>query len=119
MRIRFSIPALVTETIKLASRFGEKKAETTNETELAEIHTRLKTVYMFLNQTIFALTTNGYESETPREEGKSVEGFGKGLLSPSDMALRLYVMAAQNADLNGMEEMAYEFFVQVSWNHSY
>ncbi len=109
--MRFSVPALVMETINLATRYGLKRAEA-EANQRQEIVDRLKTIYMFINQTIFSMTSPDFETDSP-DSPIAVEGLGQGLLAPADMALRLYSFAAQNADMNGLEEVAYEFFVQV------
>ncbi|KAJ3057846.1 Vacuolar protein sorting-associated protein 35, partial [Quaeritorhiza haematococci] len=44
--------------------------------------------------------------------GRGGSKIGHGLMSPPDMALRLFLMAAQSANETGFEEWSYDFFVQ-------
>ncbi|KJA21857.1 hypothetical protein HYPSUDRAFT_41489 [Hypholoma sublateritium FD-334 SS-4] len=84
-RMRFTFPALITSSIKLCRRYKNR------EHEEPEWETKISTVLKFVRQLTFILAT-------------SVEA--------PNIALRLFLLAAQIADECGFEDLAYDFYVQ-------
>jgi vacuolar protein sorting-associated protein 35 len=87
---------------------------------------RLVALFKFIHQTVLSLSRareyfaddedSGplFADDNMRAgSGAGASKVGRGLVSPPDMALRLFLMAAKAADESGHEELSYEFFVQV------
>ncbi|KAJ3300681.1 Vacuolar protein sorting-associated protein 35 [Borealophlyctis nickersoniae] len=116
IRIRFTLPPLVIASIKLARKFRGR----VDEDDSAD--GKLQTLFKFLHQTVSSLARAREHFADDEESGPifrdenplptNTSKIGHGLLAPPDMALRLFLMAAQAADESGFEELAYEFFVQ-------
>ena len=118
IRIRFTLPPLVVASVKLARKYRARFDE--DESTATKLHS----LFTFIHQTVSSLgrarehfaddDESGalFKEDTPSPNNTSK--IGHGLMSPPDMALRLFLMAAQAADEAGYEEVAYEFFVQVS-----
>ena len=84
-RIKFTTPALLTSSIKLARRYKTREHYDDNWS------TQSSALYKFMHSSISALyTRNG----------------------AADLCLRLFVACGQVADQTGFEEVAYEFFAQ-------
>ena len=86
-RIRYTCPALVTASLKLARRYKSREHLDDNW------QSQSSTLYRFMHQTISQMYTR---------------------VSPSaaELCLRLFVSCGQTADQCGFEEFAYEFFAQ-------
>ncbi|KAJ3411993.1 Vacuolar protein sorting-associated protein 35 [Chytridiales sp. JEL 0842] len=119
IRIRFTLPSLVMDSIQLGRKYLYSSIE--KETKSA----RLVVLYKFIHQTVLSLSRAREYFAEDEDSGPifkddharsgsngGMSKIGKGLLSPPDMALRLFLMAAKVADETGHEELAYEFFVQ-------
>ncbi|KAI9362538.1 vacuolar protein sorting-associated protein 35, partial [Zopfochytrium polystomum] len=112
IRIRFTLPALTVDTVQLARKYAVM------ESHIASA--RLTILYKFIHQTLLSLSRAqeftaddlDYGRAAFKDDRSSSAKIGKYLLPPPDMALRLFVLAAQTADLTQHEELAYEFFVQ-------
>ncbi|RKO90980.1 vacuolar protein sorting-associated protein 35 [Blyttiomyces helicus] len=89
IRIRFTLPPLVIASIKLARKYRARQEE-----------------YFADDDDSGPL----FKDENPAPTNSA--HIGHGLMTPPDMALRLFLMAAQAADEAGFEELSYEFFVQ-------
>jgi vacuolar protein sorting-associated protein 35 len=85
-RVKYTTPALVTSSLKLARRY---KAREHFEDDWSSQSSAL---YKFMHNTLSTLYTR-------------VNG-------AADLSLRLFVACGQVADQNGFEEVAYEFFAQ-------
>ncbi|KAI9208650.1 vacuolar protein sorting-associated protein 35 [Polychytrium aggregatum] len=112
LRIRFTLPALTIACIRIATLFSRDGPEDDVTKQ------KLAALYKFIHQTISSLAktpeaiSDDY-GHSPRDDGAgSSSRLGRGLLSPPDMSLRLFVMAAKSTDLHDLEELSYEFFVQ-------
>lgn len=151
VRIRFTIPPLAWQCIRLARHLGRcakrLRASKSDETEDSPAYTltrqTLSELYRFLHVTVATLLkaqesfmddvedggigstldpstllfgTGGSRSVTPTAAMASLSGssFGVGLMSPPDMALRLFLECAKSANETLVEDLAYEFLVQVS-----
>jgi len=111
IRIRFTLPSIVFSSINLANKY-------INSSEPKEtIEPKLSVLFRFINQTISSLNS-------AKENFDDIDAFNlfnrpsikikEGLMSPHDMALRLYLLAAQTADRAGInfENNAYDFYVE-------
>ncbi|KAJ3287207.1 Vacuolar protein sorting-associated protein 35, partial [Blyttiomyces sp. JEL0837] len=121
IRIRFTLPPLVIACVQLGRKFYSHPT-----LDDSAISTRLTTLYKFIHQTVLSLSRareyfsdDDYSGPLFKDDPVSVGSssaatskIGRGLLSPPDMALRLFLMAAKCADQTGHEELSYEFFVQ-------
>lgn len=121
VRIRFSLPPLVISSIKLTQKF--QNLASLDETMK---NSRLTLLYKFIHQTLTSLSrAQEYFSEDDYDYARPLfkddnggrgsmpaSKIGRGLLSPPDVSLRLFLMAAKAADGTAHEELAYEFFVQ-------
>lgn len=87
-RIRTTTPPLITACMKLARKFKLREHYEDNW------ETQSNALYKFMHSALTALHTR-------------VNGAGA-----AEMALRLFCSAGQTADMNGFEEVAYEFFAQ-------
>lgn len=87
-RIRTTTPPLMTASMKLARRFKLREHYEDNW------ETQSNALYKFMHSALSTLYTR-------------VNGSGA-----AEMALRLFCSAGQTADMNGFEEVAYEFFAQ-------
>lgn len=87
-RIKYTTPALITASLKLARRFKAREHYDDNWS------TQSTALYKFVHSMLSALYTR---ISTP---------------STADLCLRLFVSAGQIADQTGHEEVAYEFFAQ-------
>jgi vacuolar protein sorting-associated protein 35 len=85
-RVKFTTPALITSSIKLARRY--KAREHYEDNWLSQS----SALYKFMHSTLSTLYTR-------------VNG-------AADLCLRLFIACGQIADQNGFEEVAYEFFAQ-------
>lgn len=85
-RIKYTTPAIITSTLKLARRY--KSREHYEE----DWQTQSSSLYKFMHNSISALYTR-------------VNG-------TADLCLRLFIICGQVADQTGFEEVAYEFFAQ-------
>lgn len=87
-RIKYTTPALITASLKLARRFKTREHFDDNWS------TQSTALYKFVHSLLSGLYTR---ISTP---------------STADLCLRLFVSAGQIADQTGHEEVAYEFFAQ-------
>ena len=85
-RIKYTTPALITSSLKLARKYKSREHYDDNW------QTQASAVYKFTHNSISALYTR-------------VNG-------AADLCLRLFISCGQVADQTGFEEVAYEFFVQ-------
>ncbi|KAJ9649783.1 retromer complex subunit Vps35 [Coniosporium tulheliwenetii] len=85
-RVKYTTPALITTSIKLARRFKSREHLDDNWS------TQSSALYKFMHSTLSTLYTR-------------VNG-------AADLSLRLFVACGQVADQNGFEEVSYEFFAQ-------
>ncbi|KAI4166250.1 MAG: hypothetical protein LQ342_000136 [Letrouitia transgressa] len=85
-RIRYTTPALLTSSLKLARRYKSREHYDDNW------QSQSSALYKFMHNLISALYTR-------------VNGV-------ADLCLRLFISCGQVADQSGFEEMAYEFFAQ-------
>ncbi|KAF2263796.1 vacuolar protein sorting-associated protein 35 [Lojkania enalia] len=85
-RVKYTTPALVTASLKLARKF--KAREHFDDNWLSQS----SALYKFTHSTISTLYTR--------------------VNSSADLALRLFIGCGQVADQNGFEEIAYEYFAQ-------
>ncbi|KAJ1551781.1 Vacuolar protein sorting-associated protein 35, partial [Cladochytrium tenue] len=118
LRIRFTLPPLVIDSIQLSRRFAALEEPTRSQ--------RLSALFGFIYETVVTLSrAQEYSPDDDDDYGRplfrdSTTGspsssgpkVGRGLLSPPDMSLRLSLLAAKAADEARVEESAYEFFVQ-------
>ncbi len=112
VRQRFTIAPLVFSMLQAADA---KAVEESGGKKLD-----LSVLYRNVNETIGQLNNlkeDYYEDEdavTPREGKRSLRYDKKlrGLKASGEMALRLFLLAADSADMHQQEEMCYEFFVQ-------
>lgn len=114
IRIRFTLPALVIASIRVANQFV-LKFNVKNPSTAAHVQ-----LLKFIHETAVSLSeARDYAVEeaqagaeldggSNRQGGKSTNG----LMPSPDMALRLFLLAAQAADDMNQEELAYEFIVQ-------
>ncbi|KAJ5167928.1 uncharacterized protein N7482_003522 [Penicillium canariense] len=86
-RIRYTTPALVTASIRLARKLKSREHYEDNW------QTQSSALYRFLHQCV----NNLYQRVNP---------------GCADLALRLFVMCGEVADQTGFEEVSYEFFAQ-------
>ncbi|KAF4623926.1 hypothetical protein D9613_001519 [Agrocybe pediades] len=84
-RMRFTLPALITSSIKLCRRYKNR------ENEESDWQTKVSAILKFIRQITSILATT---VEAPT------------------IALRLFLLAAQIADECGFEDLAYDFYVQ-------
>ncbi|KAJ3053033.1 Vacuolar protein sorting-associated protein 35, partial [Rhizophlyctis rosea] len=117
IRIRFTLPPLVVASVKLARKYRARFDEDDSTA------TKLHSLFTFIHQTVSSLG-RAREHFADDDEGGALfkedtaaaptnsNKIGHGLMTPPDMALRLFLMAAQAADEAGFEEVGYEFFVQ-------
>ena len=85
-RIKYTTPALLTSSIKLARKYKSREHYEDNW------ESQLSALYKFMHNSISALYTR-------------VNG-------AADLCLRLFIACGQIADQTGSEEVAYEFFAQ-------
>jgi vacuolar protein sorting-associated protein 35 len=85
-RVKYTTPALITSSIRLARRFKAREHFDDNWS------TQLSALYKFMHSSLSALFMR-------------VNG-------AADLALRLFVACGQVADSTGFEEISYEFFAQ-------
>lgn len=95
------------------------------------ITVKLQSLYKFIHQTVSTLSKarehlneddhshvplfgTSSSSSSSSSDGARGSRIGYGLMSPPEIALRFFLMAAKSADETGFEELAYEFFVQVN-----
>jgi vacuolar protein sorting-associated protein 35 len=111
IRIRFTLPSIVFASINLANKY-------INSTEPRDtIEPKLSVLFRFINQTISSLNSareNFDEIDSFTLFGRPSIKIKDGLMSLHDMALRLYLLAAQTADRAGInfENNAYDFYVE-------
>lgn len=86
-RIRYVIPAIITQTIKLARSYKKREHFDDNW------QTQSAALYRFMHTCISSL----YQRVNP---------------GGSELALRLFVLCGQTADQTGFEQYSYEFFAQ-------
>lgn len=86
-RIKYTIPALITSSLKLARRYKSREHFDDNW------NAQSSTLYRFMHQILTAL----YTRVTP---------------SSAELCLRLFIACGQVADQCGFEEFGYEFFAQ-------
>ena len=85
-RIKFTTPALITSSIKLARRYKSREHYDDNWSSQSSA------LYKFMHAMLSRLLTR--------------------VPSSADLCLRLFVQLGSIADLNGFEEVAYEYFTQ-------
>jgi len=110
IRIRFTLPAIVFSSITLANKY-------INSSEPKDtIDPKLSVLFRFINQTISSLNSarENFDESDFALFGRPNIKIKDGLMSPHDMALRLYLLAAQTADRAGInfENNAYDFYVE-------
>src|SRR5690606_11207826 len=84
-RVRYTTPALITASIKLARRYKRHSAS------YPQWQSTSRSLYSFMHQTLGHLSTR---------------------VGAPDLCLRLNVFCGQVADQTGFEDAAYEFFAQ-------
>ncbi|PPQ78803.1 hypothetical protein CVT25_010672 [Psilocybe cyanescens] len=84
-RMRFTFPALITSSIKLCRRYKNR------EHDEVDWETKVSTILKFIRQLTSILATT---------------------VDAPNIALRLFLLAAQIADECGFEDLAYDFYVQ-------
>ncbi|KAJ3390268.1 Vacuolar protein sorting-associated protein 35 [Lobulomyces angularis] len=128
VRIRFTLPPLIIASIKLARKYGSLRQDSLVSEDDSSITPKLQALYKFIHQTITALlkarenfeleednNTTSLFGETNENFNKAVSGvnkIGSDLMSPPEISLRMFLLAAQSANETGFEELSYEFFVQ-------
>jgi len=110
IRIRFTLPSIVFSSINLANKY-------INSDEPKEsIEPKLSVLFRFINQTISSLNSarENFDENDAMLFGRPNIKIKDGLMSPHDMSLRLYLLAAQTADRAGInfENNAYDFYVE-------
>jgi len=110
IRIRFTLPSIVFSSINLANKY-------INSSEPKEsIEPKLSVLFRFINQTISSLNSarENFDENDAMIFGRPSIKIKDGLMSPHDMSLRLYLIAAQTADRAGInfENNAYDFYVE-------
>jgi len=110
IRIRFTLPSIVFSSIGLANKY-------INSSEPKEsIEPKLSVLFRFINQTISSLNSarENFDENDAMLFGRPNIKIKDGLMSPHDMSLRLYLLAAQTADRAGInfENNAYDFYVE-------
>ncbi|CAK7267731.1 retromer complex subunit Vps35 [Sporothrix epigloea] len=96
-RIRITTPPLITASMKLARRFKAREHYEDNWSS------QLSSLFKFMHgavSTLYQRVTNGGT------------GGGSGSSGGAELALRLFCVCGQTADMTGFEEVAYEFFAQ-------
>ncbi|KAI8854098.1 vacuolar protein sorting-associated protein 35 [Chytridium lagenaria] len=93
IRIRFTLPPLVMNCIQLANKYNSTASIDSISLTMITIPARCL-------------------GDDPIAAGSVARKIGRGMLSPPDMSLRLFLMAAKSADEAGNEDYAYEFVVQ-------
>ncbi|KAJ3096834.1 Vacuolar protein sorting-associated protein 35 [Phlyctochytrium planicorne] len=113
IRIRFTLPPFTMACLKLARDYFFSGSPNRKQ--------RLIGLYKFIHQTVLSLSTADDQlSEDDLDNvpmyqhytKSSAPRVTKGLQSPAEISLRLFLMAARSADETGHEELSYEFFVQ-------
>jgi vacuolar protein sorting-associated protein 35 len=85
-RVKFTTPAIITASLKLARRYkGREHFEDNWQSQSSAL-------YKFMHSTLSTLYTR--------------------VTGSADLSLRLFIACGQVADQNGFEEVAYEFFAQ-------
>ncbi|KAJ4305081.1 retromer complex subunit Vps35 [Kalmusia sp. IMI 367209] len=85
-RVKFTTPAIITASIKLARRYKAREHFEDNWSSQSSA------LYKFMHSTLSTLYTR--------------------VTGAADLSLRLFIACGQVADQNGFEEVAYEFFAQ-------
>lgn len=85
-RVKFTTPAIITASIKLARQYKKREHFDDNW------QSQSSALYKFMHSTLSTLYTR--------------------VTGSADLSLRLFVACGQVADQNGFEEVAYEFFAQ-------
>ncbi|CAK7274806.1 retromer complex subunit Vps35 [Sporothrix epigloea] len=96
-RIRTTTPPLITASMKLARRYKAREHYDDNWSS------QLSSLFKFMHSavsTLYQRVTNGGTSG------------GSGSSGGAELALRLFCVCGQTADITGFEEVAYEFFAQ-------
>ncbi|OAA65700.1 vacuolar sorting protein 35 [Niveomyces insectorum RCEF 264] len=97
-RIRITTPPLITAALKLARRFKAREHYDDNWS------TQLSALFKFMHSAVSTLYT--------RVTNSSTGGGGTGSGGGAELALRLFCVCGQTADITGSEEVSYEFFAQ-------
>ncbi|KAJ3273009.1 Vacuolar protein sorting-associated protein 35 [Terramyces sp. JEL0728] len=111
IRVRFTIAPIVNSMLLLAKSFSKSEDKTHLDNILKGIHSTIG---------ILARAREYYSEEeidSPlfHEEASSYQPSGKiakGLSSPPEISLKLYLLGALVADITEQEEMSYEFLVE-------
>ncbi|KAJ3326284.1 Vacuolar protein sorting-associated protein 35 [Boothiomyces sp. JEL0866] len=111
IRVRFTIAPVVNSMLLLAKSFSKSKDKAHLDEILKGIHSTIG---------ILARAREYYseeENDSPlfHEEAQHYQPSGKiakGLSSPPEISLKLYLLGAQVADITEQEEMSYEFLVE-------
>ncbi|KAF9740247.1 hypothetical protein PMIN06_007050 [Paraphaeosphaeria minitans] len=85
-RVKFTTPAIITASLKLARRYKAREHFEDNW------QSQSSALYKFMHSTLSTLYTR--------------------VTGSADLSLRLFIACGQVADQNGFEEVAYEFFAQ-------
>lgn len=85
-RVKFTTPAIITASIKLARQYKKREHFEDNW------QSQSSALYKFMHSTLSTLYTR--------------------VTGSADLSLRLFIACGQVADQNGFEEVAYEFFAQ-------
>ncbi|KAJ1565134.1 Vacuolar protein sorting-associated protein 35, partial [Nowakowskiella sp. JEL0078] len=99
VRIRFTVPPLVFASIKLIRKCRLAADES--------LPVKISEIYEFIRTTINSLRL---AIDYPSDRIDQVKKPAISHVGPPEMAVRLYIAAAQSADECGYEEIAYEFF---------
>ncbi|CAK7206135.1 retromer complex subunit Vps35 [Sporothrix eucalyptigena] len=95
-RIRITTPPLITASMKLARRFKAREHYDDNWSSQSS------SLFKFMHSAVSTL----YQRATNSGTG------GSGSSGGAELALRLFCVCGQTADITGFEEVAYEFFAQ-------
>ncbi|CAK7218231.1 retromer complex subunit Vps35 [Sporothrix bragantina] len=95
-RIRITTPPLITASMKLARRFKAREHYDDNWSSQSS------SLFKFMHSAVSTL----YQRATNGGTG------GSGSSGGAELALRLFCVCGQTADITGFEEVAYEFFAQ-------
>jgi vacuolar protein sorting-associated protein 35 len=111
IRIRFTFAPVVTSMVRLAKTFKSHEDKTVLIELLKGVH---NTIGILSKAREYFAEDDNYTplfSEEVLLNQSSVK-IGRGLLSPPETALNLYLMGARVSDLTQQEDLCYEFFVE-------
>lgn len=109
IRIRFTFPSIVYSMVKLARNLKVK-----NDHTLVQVLKAINETVSILSRAREYFTEDDYSPLFPDEVTltQSCVKIGRQMLSPPEMSLELFILAAGVANYTGHEEMCYEFYVE-------